>query len=164
MTWETAEAFRDWWCKAGWPIRPPFRDPVFFTDNAMSLCWFREGRFQVELYINEPNSIAPFHSHPGVDSCFIYLAGNLEFGLPDGSFTDLSKAQMAQANGTHRLFGKVASVPDGVKHSVRTFGGGGAFLSFEKWNCDNPTSVTVQWSGDPVGEQHAKTLESSNAH
>ena len=156
---KTVEQFRDWYFKNGAPLRPPFHDPVFYTDNAMSLCLFREGQYQVELYITEPNSTSPPHTHPGVDSCFVYLAGNIQFNLEDRDNPDVSQWQTEKADGTHALFGKTVSSPDGISHWLLIGKEGGAFLSFEYWKDKAPVSVTMNWEGEPVGQVHSKILE-----
>ena len=155
--WSNVTEFKQWWLKSR-PLRPPFDQASFITDLAYSLCLYRGGAFQIELYILKPDSTAPFHSHPGVDSTFIYLGGNLEFGLEDGTFPDLSEFQKAKENGAHMLLGKSADAPDGMLHSVRTFKEGGAFLSFEHWKEKEPDSVVLNWTGEPDGKVHAQVL------
>jgi len=155
--WSNVQEFRDWWVKTR-PFRPPFEKSSFITDLAYSLCLYREGAFQVELYVLKPNSQAPFHSHPGVDSSFLYLGGNLEFGLEDQSFLNLSEFQKESSNGAHMLLGKTVDAMDGMLHSVRTYKEGGAFLSFEHWREKEPDSVVLNWEGDPDGAVHNRLL------
>jgi len=156
--WSTVEEFRDWYMGNGMPIRPPFKNPVFATDNAMSLCLFREGRFQVEMYISEPNSTSPPHTHPGVESAFVYLAGNIQFNLEGRDNPDVQQWQVASPDGYHSLLGKTVSSPDGIPHWLGIGPEGGAFLSFEYWKDQDPVSVTVNWNGDSVGKEHDKIL------
>lgn len=156
---KTVEQFKSAWLKAKCPIRPPFKDCVFTTDIAYSLVLYRTECFQVELYICKPNTNAPFHQHPGVDSCFIYLGGNIDFGRADGAYSDLSALQIISEYGNHHyLFGQSVSAPDGALHTLKVHQEGGAFLSFEKWNTMEPTSVTINWKGKPVGSEHEETL------
>jgi hypothetical protein len=119
---------------------------------------FREGQFQVELYISKPNTQAPFHSHPGVDSAFVYLAGNLDFGSSDKTFMDLSEYQKEGANGAHMLLGKTAEALDGSVHTLRVHKEGAAFLSFEHWKEKKPDSVILNWMGEPDGTTHERLL------
>ena len=156
--WQTVEEFRDWYCQQGMPLKPPFKNPVFHTDNAMSLCLYREGRFQVELYITEAGATSPPHTHPGVESAFVYLAGNIQFNLEGGANPDASQWQHARADGAHVLFGKTVSSPDGIPHWLKIGPEGGAFLSFEYWKDKDPSSVTVNWDGEYVGQEHIKTV------
>jgi hypothetical protein len=153
----TVQEFAGWWLKHR-PLRPPFEDAIYQTDMTLSLCLYRHENFQVELYIMKPNETSKPHSHPGVDSYFVYLGGNLEFGDANGEFKDLSEFQKAAPSGAHILLGRTAEAINGEPHSVRTFKEGGSFLSFERWHDKKPNSVAVNWKGDPVGEVHAKTL------
>jgi hypothetical protein len=159
MTYSTVEGFKNAWLKAGCPIAPPFKNAVYTTDIAYSLVLYRKGQYQVELYTCKPSTQAPLHQHPNVDSLFIYLAGNIDFGMADGSFTDLAKYQHETPEGNHMLLGKTAAALNGAAHTLRVYEEGGAFLSFEKWLNDDPTSVTVHWTGEPVGADHAETLQ-----
>jgi quercetin dioxygenase-like cupin family protein len=129
----------------------------------MSLCLFRHGRFQVELYITKPNAIVPPHTHPGIDSCFTYITGNLKINLAnqEKSIYDVKQNQTSKMFGSHEvhtLFGSTVSSPPGVPHWLDVGPEGGAFLSFEHWKEQDPTSVTIVWEGEPVGECHEKLL------
>jgi hypothetical protein len=156
---ETVEQFRDWWMKIGCPIRPPFKDAVFAIDTAFSLCIFRHKQFQIELYICKPNTFSQSHSHPGVDSAFVYLTGNLQFARGDNPVVDISEHQVPRADGCHKLLGvSPMGLVAGGFHSLQVKEEGGAFLSFEKWNEKEPTSVTVNWAGPTVGELHNELI------
>jgi hypothetical protein len=163
MTYNTVEEFAKWWLSHGCTIRPPFKNPVFTTDIAYSLVLFREGQYQVELYICKPNTSSPNHHHPGVDSFFVYLGGNLEISF-DGVLTQsLRDLQKEGPNGRHFLLGQFITHPSSTGHSLEVFDEGGAFLSFEKWNTQEPSSVTVNWAGEPVGEEHQQTIKEHHA-
>ena len=155
----TVEEFKNAWLMAGCPIRPPFKDAIFTTDIAWSVVLYRAGSYQVELYICKANTEAPFHCHPGVDSFFIFLGGNIDSGREDKTFTDLSQFQRPRPDGAHCLLGFETSALNGALHSLRVGPEGGAFLSFEKWNDKEPTSVAVNWEGEVVGSEHEKMLK-----
>ena len=157
----TVEDFKNAWLSAKCPIRPPFKDPIFFTEMTASLCIYREKNFQIELYIVKENMDCPTHHHPGVDSTFVYLTGDLEFGDENGHYKDLAEFQHEGIDGTHALFGRTVNALNGEKHSVRTHHGGAAYLSFEKWNNGFPNSVAVNWVGETVGEQHTTIVKSN---
>jgi len=161
--YNNVEQFKDWWLKAGRPLRPPFKNPIHTTDIAYALCLYREGQYQVELYVCKPNTQSPMHKHPGVESVSMYLTGNLEFTKDNGEFVDLSQYQKPKENGAHMLLGKGIEVNDGNKeHALRIGNTGGAFLIFEHWKDKGPVSVTTHWEGELVGSQHAKTIEASH--
>jgi hypothetical protein len=159
----TVHEFVKFWMSAGRPILPPFDGPVFTTDIAYSLVLYRKDNCQVELYTCKPNTEAPWHSHPGVDSFFVYLGGNIDFGQPNGEFAGTAQYQQPRQDGAHLLFGQTSEALDGARHTLRVGPEGGAFLSFEKWDKKIPTSVTVNWTGDPVGQEHKSALEILNA-
>jgi len=161
--YNSVEQFRDWWLKAGRPIRPPFKNPIHTTDIAYALCLYRDGRYQVELYICKPNTETPPHKHPGIESVTMYLTGDLAFAKANGEFADLSMYQKPKENGTHMLLGKTAEINNGDQlHAARMGSTGGAFLIFEHWKDKDPVSVTTHWEGELVGDQHAKTIEASH--
>lgn len=157
--WKTVEEFRDWYMAQGMPIRTPFNLPIHYTDNAMSLCLYREGQFQVELYLTKPFSTSPPHTHPDVESAFVYLTGNIDFDIEGRNLPSNRDKQYARADGAHRLFGATSSSPDGLAHWLNIGKEGGAFLSFEYWKEGSPTSVTTNWKGDPVGSIHEEILK-----
>jgi hypothetical protein len=158
MKWNNVQEFAHWWLRNR-PIKPPFEDVMFITDNAHSLTLFRDGRFQVELYLIKPNTESPFHSHPGVDSFFMYLAGNIEFGDDNLTFTDVKPFDKPSADGkSHMLYGKTAVAMEGSPHAVRALHTGGAFLSFEYWRDKDPRSVVIHWEGQLDGPTHTKTV------
>ena len=157
--WKTVEEFRDWYTAKGYPMRPPYLNPIFHTDNAMSLCLFREGRFQVELYLTKPFANSPPHTHPGVESAFVYLTGDIKFDIETKGTQIDNKMHFARADGAHRMFGATSSSPDGLAHWLDIGADGAAFLSFEYWKDVDPTSVTVNWKGDPVGSIHEEILK-----
>lgn len=155
----TVKEFMEAWMKAGMPIRPPFKDAVYTTDIAYSLVLYRHPPFQVELYICKANTSSPSHYHPGVDSHFVYLGGNLNLKFDDQPFSDYSEFQKPRADGCHMMFGKHIASSVEQSHSLEVYEEGGAFLSFEKWNTMEPTSVTINWDGELVGDEHAKMIK-----
>jgi hypothetical protein len=159
----SAEDFKNAWLKAGKPVKPPFKNAIHTTDIAYALCLYRDGPFQIELYICKPNTETPFHSHPGIESVSLYLTGNLNFGRKDIGFVDLSQYQKPKENGTHMLLGKSVESGFAAEHAVKIGPEGGAFLIFEKWHTKAPTSVTINWEGNLVGEEHARTIEVANS-
>jgi len=159
LPFNTVEEFANWWLTHGCPLRPPFKNAIYFTEMTSSLCIFRHENYQIEMYIVNPDMDCPSHHHPGVDSLFMYLTGNLQFGKPDGTFTDTTEHQQEGAHGMHMLFGRMVTALNAENHSVKTGTEGGAYLSFEKWNDGIPDSVAVNWVGDTVGDQHTTIIK-----
>ena len=159
----TVEEFKNRWIKNNRPIRVPFKNAIHVTDIAYALCLYREENYQVELYICRADTESPMHSHPGVESISMYLTGDLQFFREGEPLKDLSKYQIEDANGFHPLLGCISEINDGTKeHALKIGKTGGAFLIFERWSDQLPTSVTTNWKGELVGDIHKKTMESVN--
>jgi hypothetical protein len=109
-----------------------------------------------------PNSETPMHSHPGISAISLYLTGNMDFSREEGVFSDLSQYQKANKIGYHQLIGQHIESIEGTAHAVRTHKEGGAFLIFEHWHDEDPSSVAVAWEGELVGKQHEQTIKAHN--
>jgi hypothetical protein len=159
--WNNLEEFANWYKEKGFPIRPPFEDPIYITDISYSYVLFREGQYQVELYLIKPDSETPDHSHPGIENIIMVWGGDLHTRI-NGVFMDYPKEFNARSSsGASTLFGMCGDkLTDKQTHAVITGAKGGALLSIEKWpERVKPTSVTVRWDGDTVGLAHNKTIE-----
>lgn len=160
----TVDQFRKWWFKKGQPMRPPFKDPLFFTDHLFAMCLFRHKQFQVILNIVKPDVIVPKHSHPHVDSCAVYLTGHLQLGLEHEDYNTTEqwsyKQQANPETGMHMLYGLSSSEGyTGEPHGLKSKDGGGAFLVFEKWHNEEPKTVLTDWIGEPIDEAHKRMLD-----
>lgn len=165
--WQTLEEFAQWYKDNGFPIRPPFEDPVYVTDISYSYVLFREGQYQAELYLVRPNTSSPEHSHPGVENIVMVWGGNVHT-IQNGKLFDYSEHYTEPSeNGTNKLFGMCSQkLTDDQTHALIAGDKGGAFLSLEKWpEGVTPNSVTINWKGDPVDPTHRtmiKVLENKN--
>ena len=158
--WNTLEEFAEWYKANGFPIRPPFEDPVYVTDISYSYVLYREGQYQAELYLVRPNTSSPEHSHPGVENIIMVWGGDVSFSQ-EGRYNDLSEFyKEAGPNGTNKLFGMTSPNLKGTAtHALFAGNKGGAFLSLEKWpEGKKMTSVTINWEGEPVDEEHGKII------
>jgi len=158
--WNTIEEFAQWYKENNYPIRPPFGEPIRITDISYSMVLYREGQYQVELYLLKPNSETPPHSHPGVESIGICWTGGLSIEQ-GGEFFDSAPYDFKAPDGTSTLFGAMGAIlPSGASHSLFTKENGGAMLTLEKWpDGITPTSATVNWAGDPVDEGHRSLIQ-----
>jgi hypothetical protein len=159
--WKTVEEFAKWYEDEGFPIRPPQNNGIFRTNNANAMVLYREGQYQVELYIADPNSLTPEHSHPGVESIIMFLSG-------EGSTTVNEKEIMdprpyfdkINADGTSILFKQKLRITPSTTHGLLTYAKGFAFFSIEKWpDGELPTSVAAHWDGETTGDIHDKVLQ-----
>jgi hypothetical protein len=143
--WNTVEEFAAWYKQNRYPIRPPFEDPIYVTDISYSYVLFREGQFQAEIYLVRPNTASPEHSHPGVDNIVLLWGGDI------GSSADTIAPA---ALGVH---GQI--IKNGSTHALHAGNKGCAVLSLEKWaDGMKPTSVSINWVGDPCGDVHHKLI------
>lgn len=159
--WNTLEEFAEWYKKEGFPIRPPFEDPIYVTDISYSYVLYREGQYQAELYLVRPNTSSPDHSHPGVENIIMVWGGDVSF-KQNQTYHDLTKYyEEPSENGTNKLFGMCSDkLTDSQTHALFAGNKGGAFLSLEKWpEHIRPNSVTINWAGEPVDENHGKMIK-----
>jgi len=154
--WKNVEQFAKWYEENNFPVRPPQENAVFRTDNASAVVLYREGQFQAELYIGDPNSVTPEHSHPGVESIVMFLTGEGNTTVNGKEVAD-PKPYFNKVNndGTSILFKQSIRLNPKDSHGLTTYGKGFAFLSIEQWP-DNvqPTSVAAHWHGDTTGDTH----------
>ncbi len=127
--WKDVVEFTNWWNKAGMPILPPVNSEVFVTDDATAFCLFRNGQFQVELYLIHPNPMFDNHEHPGVEIIQMNTTGSY------GSFSEILR--------------------DGDSHgnllASRSQQKGLSLLTFEHWLKDEPSTAAAAWKGLTVG-------------
>jgi len=158
--WNTVEQFAKWYEENNFPIRPPQNNAIFRTNNASALVLFREGQFQVELYIGDPNSTTPEHSHPGVKSIIMFLSGEGNTTV-NGNFVADPTPYFNKVNedGTSILFKQKVTVDPNDTHGLTTYNRGFAFLSIEQWpDGVEPSSVTLHWHGDTTGDIHTSLI------
>lgn len=128
-SWENVEAFCDWYMENNMPIKPPHHPEVFLSDDATSVCLFRHGQFQVEVYLIYPNPKVPVHEHPDVDVIKMRLVNELA--------TTSETLTNGQSHGVGlRLEGEEKGFP---------------LLAIQHWKKDLPTTVAARWKGRTVG-------------
>lgn len=158
--WNTIEEFANWYEKEEFPFKPPQIDCIFRTNNASTVVLFREGKFQVELYIVDSNSYTPEHKHPGVESIILYISGEGSTTINEKESTDPRPYfNMLNKDGTSILYKQKIRLNPNDSHGLKVFEKGFAFLSIEKWpeNID-PNSVAVHWEGNTTGNLHNETI------
>jgi len=162
--WNSVEEFAKWYEENGFPIRPPQNNAVFRTNNANAVVVYREGQYQVEMYIADPNSITPEHSHPDVESIIMFLTGEGSTTVNSKEVADPSPYfNMVNPDGTSILFKQQLRITPKDTHGLTTYNRGFAFFSIEKWpDGVEPTSVAVHWHGDTTGNIHDKLVQGKN--
>jgi hypothetical protein len=126
----------------------PLDHILTFVDGLSGMTVYREGQFQVQLFLVAPLVEIHDHRHPNVDSYEVALTG-MEFRhsgeiiLPAWWALDPRSTGQCIRVKTQDLHGATAG-PDG-----------GSFLSVQHWlNGVRPTSVGDDWQGQTMGEKH----------
>jgi len=126
------EAFLHFWM-VNKQIIPPETTPTNHNGSLSGCVLYRDGQYQVQLFIVKPNSEIPPHIHPNVDSYEVYLSGDINFMCNDKWFNQ-------------NKFGSYIRVKENSYHGGKFGERGGCFLSVQKWlNGVEPTSVGENW-------------------
>ena len=129
-------AFLKFWAETRTLAIPaPDEMPLDFADKLSGIVLFREGRYQVQLFILQPNTIIMPHVHPNVDSYEVYMGGDLLFEV-DGVVHEQIE-----------MFENIRVHPHSVHSGIA--GARAAFLSVQLWlNGTQPTTVGYDWADD----------------
>ena len=148
--------FANWWFANGRPLKPP-HDFFSKVGGNTGTVLFRQAPFQVQLFLNDPNSEIVDHTHPNVDSYEVYVAGDVWF-RHKGEV--LLTPQVIKTVTPQQLVGwRVRIYPQDL-HGASVGPAGGCFISIQHWlNGVAPTSVHLDWDGPPLDERHRETLE-----
>lgn len=120
------------------------------------LTLYKGGPFLVELWICDPNSEIPDHSHPNIDTIQIYLSGQID--IWKGGTQALKSGDVGVLSGSSF----VRTLP-GEVHSGRIGELGAAFMSIEHWILGEPTSAVDDWVGKALDAAHASKLNANIA-
>ena len=149
MRWNSVEEFAEWYKDNEYPIKPPVGEKIYVTDISYSFVLFREGQFQVELYLVKPNTFSPEHSHPGVDNIVLVWGGDI--------------GHTAASILTPPFGVQGPTINNGSMHELHAGNNGCAVLSIEKWHDGiKPSSVSIVWEGDTCGETHSNLIDNEN--
>lgn len=146
-TFDDLEAFAQYWMQNR-ILLTPTETPTNQNGNLSGVVLYRDGPYQVQLFIVEPNSVIEPHIHPNVDSFEVYVSGDIKF-MCDDQWYDQMKG--------HEVIRVRPSSWHGGKFGER----GGCFLSIQKWLNDvQPTSVGDDWH-DKDGNKEGLALKSN---
>lgn len=140
------------------PNRPPAHGASMFLPTIAGLTLWRDGNFQVQLFVCAPNTVIPEHSHPNVDSYEALMSGQVDFYVEGRKLID---DRFFQANhlGHSKAYGSAGRVRENARHHAIIGKDGGSFLSIQHWLKGSPTHVGDDWIGTPVGKAHAERIE-----
>ncbi len=152
---KTLEELIDWYFSNGTPMLIPYDAEIFQTDDATAISLYRDGQYQVELYLlHAPYSI-PMHAHPGIELTQVYLLAG-EDPKPLG---DRNNASLV-----HQDWGlTIPKLPPGEYHGTEGMPlrktRGQVMLVFERWpEGVRPTTVAAVWKGRSVGPKHDELI------
>jgi hypothetical protein len=133
----------------------PLHDTVHDVDGVRSVTMFREGQFQVQMFIAPPNKIIPEHTHPNVDSYEVYVGGQIRFSKHGKWCATEDEANAADVRDLCGLRGTAIRVYPQDPHGGVAGPSGSCFLSVQHWlNGVAPTCVANDYTGVVMGEDH----------
>jgi hypothetical protein len=122
------------------------------------LTLFRNGPYQVQLWMCDPNSEIPEHSHPNVDTIQVYVCGQVYLRL-NGKLI-IEPERLAEETRHFNVFnGRYIRVGPNDTHGASIGPMGGAFVNFQFFLDGNPRSVELDWKGDPIDDEHARRIQ-----
>lgn len=140
-SWNNLQEFADWWIQARMPIKFPIEPEIFLSDDATATCLFRQGRFQVELYMIHPTPQVPTHEHPGVEVI------KVRTGCQDGPrASDILRTGEAHGSGM-----KLEAATKGFP-----------LLAIQHWLTREPTTIASMWKGRTAGPLHDNLIRRFN--
>jgi mannose-6-phosphate isomerase-like protein (cupin superfamily) len=132
MIYDDLASFKDWWINNR-VLNTPTILETNFNGSLSGVVLFRDGCYQVQLFIVKPDSVIEPHIHPNVDSFEVFIGGDIRFMCNDEWFEQ-------------NTIGDSIRVYPNSWHGGEFGGKGGCFLSIQKWlNGVSPTSVGDDW-------------------
>lgn len=156
-TEEPLQEFVRWFCTEGpsLPLTP--YDGLAWAGELSGLLLYRSGQFQVQLFTFPPGTVIPPHRHPHVDSFDMFVCGDLTIyknGKPICPCEFFSQT----IDGLPRLRAVGFHIGPEDWHSGKVGPLGAAFLSFQHWRGPEPSTIGLDWEGQPANEQHGVQL------
>lgn len=163
--WTSLEAFTEWYVAAGCPFRPPADAQVLCSEYSFNTTIFRQGQYQVELYLIRPDTVTPEHSHP-FDQQTIFLSGQL-WGTRQGTdgiighSGNVERRHRHNPNLAHPDSHNIGAVlPTDHWHKLSVGPEGATILVAEHWAAGRtPTSAIIEWAGPSLGPDHDERLK-----
>lgn len=148
--WDSLEDFVEWYMESKIPLMIPWNASVIRSDDAVAICIFKKGHYQVEFYLEYPEMYIRKHAHPNMEVIVMDIGGG---GLiPPNSGETVS-----------RVWGDAyKKLPAGEFHGGDTssvLSNGFITLAFQRWdNPDEMTSAAIQWRGELQGPVQANLI------
>lgn len=150
--WGTVKDFAKWWFFNNMPMAPPIGCEIYCSDDATSMCMFRHGRYQVELYMIFPYPNLPIHEHPGVE-VIKYRMPEYRKGLETKELPTSHILKSGEAHGAGINFKETRSAQ----------GKGFPLFAFQRWDEGlEMTTVAARWKGETVGPRQEDLIRRFN--
>lgn len=139
--WDTLEDFVQWFMNSRMPIMIPWDAEVIRSDDAVAICIFRKGNYQVEFYLEFPYMYIKRHSHPRMEVITMSLGGG---GLRP-PLSNVNKISSAWGSMRKKLLPGMYHGGEVVNQASTGF----CTLAFQRWeNPEEMSSAAVQWKGE----------------
>lgn len=149
---------RSYFERIGGVFDVPIPEGQHFFNGFSGVTIFRNGPFQIQLFLAEPDVYIPPHVHPDVDSYEVFLRG-MEFYHEGDTVISMDQAFMMGNNDKPLYSGGIIRVKPDESHGGLSSSTGGAFLSVQHWkNNIDVSSVHKNWSGKTLGELHDRQI------
>jgi|688.fasta_scaffold562966_2 hypothetical protein len=149
--WDSVTDFMNWYMENNMPFVPPNDHEIYVTDDAASVCFFRKGQFQVELYLIHPLPLVQMHEHPNVDVIKMRV-------LP---FEDENNTKIPKPWATPAEVLKTGQA-HGAGFRVEALDKGFPLFAIQHWKTEKPTTVAAAWKGKTVGPKHEALIKRLN--
>jgi hypothetical protein len=151
--WNNVQDFADWYVENKLPLFIPVNAEVFCTDDATSICLFRSGQFQVELYLIHPTPKVPIHEHPGVEVIKMRMTESVQdssglIEIQDNWITAASPLKDGQAHGEGMV----------MEAAIKGF----PLFAVQHWKDKEPSTISSAWKGKTVGPKHEALIKRFN--
>jgi hypothetical protein len=164
---DALDFYYDWITKKtpsiGWV---PFENPIWQVENVTSVLIHRENQFQTQMFIVQPNTIIPEHTHPNVDSIEIYVGGEIQFSHKGKFVTEKKTCIKNKESSCNTAFlrGQTIRVKPNDIHGGVIGKQGGVFYSVQHWLNDvKPHCVAADYIGKTMGSHHLDQVKSGQA-
>lgn len=157
----TLEEFTRWWLGER-PFRPPLGGVSQPSLLSSGVVIYRNGPFQVQLFIFHPGCRIPPHRHGSVDSYEHYLCGQVYFHkngqelLPKEDFYENADGIAAPFVNTRRSC--MVHVKPRDWHGAEVGELGGSFLSIQRWSTGECGLIEFDWEGSVLDSLHERQL------
>lgn len=151
-------AFANWFIQQPLGIHQLPFDGVTKVGAFSGVVLYRKAPFQVQLWLADPNSEIPDHSHPHIDQIQQYLSGELSMRLNGNVVMPM---EAVKDDGTGLSTAKYAHlrVRPTDNHGATIGPRGACFMNFQYFLDNNPRSGHLDWEGEPLSHDHAIAIQ-----